>query len=189
MNNTRIAANCCDITISKSRYRNTSGSIEYSESSEAEYKRQHRIQRKRRSGIQAAAGYTACCLSGARAPAYCLLAADIICRNLKDLLQSVTNSAVMRLHLCQSVTNSAVTRWLLCQSVTNVTNVTHFRVRVFTFCGKDKPKSGKDRLLKSLKTCAWNSLEQQLSCRLRLLERAKREWNIKRPSQWRAFLL
>ena len=40
---------------------------------------------KRRSGIQAA-NAAACCLSGARAPAYCLLAADIICRNLKDLL-------------------------------------------------------------------------------------------------------
>ena len=33
-----------------------------------------------------AANAAACCLSGARAPAYCLLAADIICRNLKDLL-------------------------------------------------------------------------------------------------------
>ena len=40
---------------------------------------------KRRSGIQAA-NAAACCLSGARAPVYCLLAADIICRNLKDLL-------------------------------------------------------------------------------------------------------
>ena len=27
-----------------------------------------------------------CCLSGVQAPAYCLLAADSICRNLKDLL-------------------------------------------------------------------------------------------------------
>ena len=44
-----------------------------------------RIQQKQRSGIQAA-NAAACCLSGARAPAYCLLAADIICRNLKDLL-------------------------------------------------------------------------------------------------------
>ena len=45
--------------------------------------------RMQRSGMQAAnaaAGSAACCLSGARAPAYCLLAADIICRNLKDLL-------------------------------------------------------------------------------------------------------
>ena len=69
-NNTRIAADCCDITISKSHW-------EYSEAA------------KQRSGIQvanAAAGSAACCLSGARAPAYCLLAADIICRNLKDLL-------------------------------------------------------------------------------------------------------
>ena len=40
---------------------------------------------KRRSGIQVA-NAAACYLSGARAPAYCLLAADIICRNLKDLL-------------------------------------------------------------------------------------------------------
>ena len=40
---------------------------------------------KQRSGIQAA-NAAACCLSGARAPVYCLLAADIICRNLKDLL-------------------------------------------------------------------------------------------------------
>ena len=39
----------------------------------------------RRSGIQVA-NAAACCLSGARAPVYCLLAADIICRNLKDLL-------------------------------------------------------------------------------------------------------
>ena len=37
-NNTRIAANCCDITISKRRGK-------YSKISEAEYKRQHRIQR------------------------------------------------------------------------------------------------------------------------------------------------
>ena len=34
----------------------------------------------------AAAALAAACLSGAQAPAYCLLAADIICRNLKDLL-------------------------------------------------------------------------------------------------------
>ena len=32
----------------------------------------------------------ACCLSGVRAPAYCLLAADSICRNLKDLLPHST---------------------------------------------------------------------------------------------------
>ena len=30
--------------------------------------------------------FVGCCLSGVRAPAYCLLAADSICRNLKDLL-------------------------------------------------------------------------------------------------------
>ena len=62
-------------------------------SGETEYKRQHRIQRsgksseaaKQRSGIQAV-NAAACCLSGARASAYCLLAADSICRNLKDLL-------------------------------------------------------------------------------------------------------
>ena len=43
------------------------------------------MQRKWRSGIQAAASRF-CCLSGAPATAYCLLAADSICRNLKDLL-------------------------------------------------------------------------------------------------------
>ena len=49
-----------------------------------------RMQRKQRSGIQtanSAAGSATYYLSGARAPAYCLLAADSICRNLKDLLQ------------------------------------------------------------------------------------------------------
>ena len=30
--------------------------------------------------------FVGCCLSGVRTPAYCLLAADSICRNLKDLL-------------------------------------------------------------------------------------------------------
>ena len=53
--------------------RNISGSIEYSESSEAA--------KRNTSGSS-----WFCCLSGAPAPAYCLLAADIICRNLKDLL-------------------------------------------------------------------------------------------------------
>ena len=43
------------------------------------------MQRSSESGIQAAIA-AACCLSGARAPVCCLLAADIICRNLKDLL-------------------------------------------------------------------------------------------------------
>ena len=35
-------------------------------------------------------------LSGARAPAYCLLAADIICRNLKDLLARLRNELLLR---------------------------------------------------------------------------------------------
>ena len=44
----------------------------------------------------AAAGSAACCLSGARAPVYCLLAADIICRNLKDLLPRLRNEWLLR---------------------------------------------------------------------------------------------
>ena len=43
----------------------------------------------------AAAGSAACCLSGARAPAYCLLAADSICRNLKDLLHRFSAGLVV----------------------------------------------------------------------------------------------
>ena len=38
------------------------------------------------SSREAAANPLACCLSGVRTQAYCLLAADSICRNLKDLL-------------------------------------------------------------------------------------------------------
>ena len=100
-NNTRIAANCCDITISKSHW----------ECSEAA---------KQRSGIQAA-NAAACCLSGARAPAYCLLAADSICRNLKDLHQHVQTvqqrfGMYIKTMSGASVTNSAVTCWHVCQN-------------------------------------------------------------------------
>ena len=52
-----------------------------------------RMHRKLRSGIQAA-NAAACFLSGARAPAYCLLAADSICRNLKDLLHRFSTGLV-----------------------------------------------------------------------------------------------
>ena len=50
---------------------------------------------KQRSGIQAA-NAAACCLSGAQAPVYCLLAANIICRNLKDLLARLRNEWLLR---------------------------------------------------------------------------------------------
>ena len=57
--------------------------------------RKQRAEYKRNTSGQSSSSSAACCLSGARAPAYCLLAADSICRNLKDLLP--------RQHLLQQV--------------------------------------------------------------------------------------
>ena len=50
---------------------------------------------------EAAAIPAACCLSGVRAPAYCLLAADSICRNLKDLLPHSTIFGKLSTFFCK----------------------------------------------------------------------------------------
>ena len=66
--------------------------------------------------VNAAAGFAACCLSGARAPAYCLLAADIICRNLKDLLLRLLIEWARRLDreegvIACPIVSAAIMRW------------------------------------------------------------------------------
>ena len=75
--NVSIAPRCCDITTA------APAKVGSEVVKEARKQRQHY-----KRAVRDAADSAACSQSEVRVPAYCLLAADSICRNLKDLLQN-----------------------------------------------------------------------------------------------------
>ena len=75
--NVSIAPRCCDIPTT------APAKVGSEVVKEARKQRQHY-----KRAVRDAADSAACSQSEVRVPAYCLLAADSICRNLKDLLQN-----------------------------------------------------------------------------------------------------